>query len=98
MPPPQVLLQGLQLPQGPQESLCRLTLGAWRKRHAEECESLRAPRQGHWGSPEGPCLNTFPFLTLGAKPFKDSGHPKHSFTESASFPHKGSGALHALAP
>lgn len=71
MPPPQVRLQGPQLPQGPQRSLCRLTLGAWRKRHAEECESL-SPPQGHWGSPEDPCLKTFPDLTLGARPFKDS--------------------------
>lgn len=62
MPTPQVRLQGLQVPQGPQVSLCRLTLGAWRKRHAQKCElALRAPS----GSPEGPFLKSFPSLALG---------------------------------
>lgn len=55
MPPPQVRLQGLQLPQRPQVSLCCLSWGAWRRRWAQERESaLGAPTRALRGSPEGP--------------------------------------------
>ena len=101
MPPPQVRLQGPQLPQGPQRSLCRLTLGAWKKRHAEECESLSPPTRA-LGLPRGPLPKNIPRSHLGSQALqglgKNTRHPEHSFTELAGFHHKGPKALLQACP
>lgn len=95
MPPPQVRLQGLQSPQGPQVSLCRLTLGAWRRRHAQEPESaLRVPTRAPRGSRQ-PCLRTtlpHPHRAPGAlrDPAAPPGTP--AWSAASQLPPEGAGA------
>ena len=81
MPPPQVRLQGLQSPQEPQVSLCRLTLGAGGEDRVRNPSQPSEPPQEH---SEAHCSPLRCLKTALPHPLGESGFP--SLQDSASPP------------